>query len=384
MTYEFLAPKSIIYGEGAVENSGEKLKSLGTKALIVTDQVMTDQGYLDQLTDILTSVGLEYTFYKEVNDEPTDEMVEKGLEIYNDNKCDFIVSLGGGSPIDAAKAIGLMVMNPGKITDYMGLEKAQYDTPPQVAIPTTAGTGSEATKFTIITDTKNNVKMLIGSSYVVPDVAIVDPVLTYTVPKGITAATGIDALTHAIESYTSVKNQPLTDNMALSAINRISKYLRRAWANGGDKEARDQMMLASLEAGMAFGNSSVTIVHGMSRPIGAIFHVPHGISNAVLLPACMEFAVLGIPERFAKVAEAMGVNTEGLNDLEAARAGVEEVKGLCKDIEIPTITELGVNQSKFMERVEKMATDALASGSPNNTARKPSEEEIVDIYRQCL
>lgn len=381
---EFLTPKAIMYGEGSLKKSGEKLSALGNKALLVTDQVMTDTGYVSRVLEILKEAGIEHAVFNEVNDEPTDIVVNKGLKEFKDNGCDFIISLGGGSPIDAAKAIGLLATNDGKITDFMGQNKVKKPIPPQVAVPTTAGTGSEATKFTIIADTENDVKMLIASPYLLPDIAIVDSELTMTVPKKFTAATGIDALTHAIEAYTSVKNQPLTDTLALSAIKRISVYLRRAWANGEDREARSEMMLASLEAGMAFCNSSVTIVHGMSRPIGAIFHVPHGVSNAVLLPACMEFAVMGAPERFSDVAEAMGVNTAGMSVLEAARSGVRAVSDLCSDIEIPTITELGIDRNEFMNKAEKMAKDAIASGSPNNTARKPSVEEIVKLYEKSL
>ncbi len=381
---EFLTPKTIMYGEGALKGSGEKLSLLGSKALLVTDQVMTDTGYVSQVLDILSKVGIEHAVFNEVNEEPDDKIVEKGLKEYQDNSCDFIISLGGGSPIDAAKAIGVLATNGGKIADYMGHNKVTRAIPPQVAIPTTAGTGSEATKFTIIADTENDVKMLIASPHVLPDIAIVDSELTMTVPKKFTAATGIDALTHAIEAYTSVKNQPLTDTLALSAIGRIATYLRRAWANGNDQEARREMMLASLEAGMAFCNSSVTIVHGMSRPIGAVFHVPHGVSNAVLLPACMEFAVMGTPDRFADVAKAMGAKTEGMNVLEASRAGVKAVKELCDDIEIPSITELGIDQKEFMNKAEKMAKDAIASGSPNNTARKPSVDDLVKLYKKSL
>ena len=243
---------------------------------------------------------------------------------------------------------------------------------------------AEVTQFTIITNTANDVKMLIGSEYLIPKIAIDDPRLTISVPPKTTAATGIDALTHAIEAYTSRRHQPLADIFALSSINRISKYLRRAWANGDDEEARSEMMLAAMEAGMAFNNSSVTIVHGMSRPIGALFHVPHGISNAVLLPACMEYAIMGIPEKFADVAEAMGVNTNSLSTFPAAKEGLKLIKQLCTDIEIPRISGLGIDKDEFMKKVDKMATDALASGSPYNTARKPSKEEIIEIYKKAF
>lgn len=383
-SYKFLTPVAIYYGMGALEDSCDKLASLGGKSLIVTDKVMTDIGYVDKLANNLKKRNIEFSLFNEVNTEPTDNYVEKGIQLFKKNNCDFLVALGGGSPIDTAKAISAMVGNPGEIKDYIGIGKMTQEGPPIVAIPTTAGTGSEVTQFTIITNTTNDVKMLIGSEYLIPKIAINDPVLTMSVPPKTTAATGIDALTHAIEAYTSRRHQPLADIFALSSIKRISKYLRRAWANGDDEEARSEMMIAAMEAGMAFNNSSVTIVHGMSRPIGALFHVPHGISNAVLLPACVEYAIIGIPERFADVAEAMGVNVNSSSALSTAKEGLKLIIQLCTDIEIPRISGLGIDKDEFMKKVDKMATDALASGSPYNTARKPSKEEIIEIYKKAF
>ncbi len=381
--HEFFSPTTIVYGKNSLPSSGDKLKSFGGKALLVTDQVMTSLGYTREVTDILDKEKIEYCIYDEVDEEPVDSMVEEGTRLFQENECQFLIALGGGSPIDAAKAIGVMTTNPGGIADYMGYNKVKNTTPPLVAIPTTAGTGSEATKVTIITDTQNDVKMLIVSPFVLPDMAVVDPDLTLSVPPDLTAATGIDALTHAIEAYTSVKNQPLSDQFALSAISRISQNLKRAFDNGKDEDARSEMMLAALEAGIAFSNSSVTIVHGMSRPIGAVFHVPHGLSNAVLLPSCMEYAVEGHPERFARVAEAMGVNGSG-GELELAIKGVEKVKQLCEDVKVPTITELGIDREEFLKYTDKMAEDALNSGSPGNTFKTPSKEEIMEIYKKIL
>ncbi len=381
---KFLSPEIIYYGNGVLEEACKKLKELGSKALIVSDEVMTNIGYVEELINYLEKNDLKFSLFNEVNTEPTDNHVDKGVKLFKENNCDFLVALGGGSPIDTAKAISAEISNPGNIRDYMGIGKIKQEGPSIVAIPTTAGTGSEVTQFTIIADTKNDVKMLIGSDCLVPKIAINDPQFTMSVPPKITAATGIDALTHAIEAYTSIHHQPLTDNFALSSIRRISKYLRRAWANGNDEKARSEMMLAAMEAGLAFNNSSVTIVHGMSRPIGALFHLPHGISNAVLLPACMEYAIMGIPERFADVARAIGVNTKELPALSAAKEGVKKVRQLCADIKIPSISGLGINKDEFMEKADKMATDALKSGSPANTAREPSKEEIIEIYKQAL
>lgn len=383
-SYEILMPPTVLYGAGCLEKLVEKVKPLGKKALIVSDKVMTEVGNLEKVQKILEEQGIFYEIFNEVNGEPTDVMIEKGLDIYRSGDCDFLIAVGGGSPIDTAKAIGIVVTNSGHITDYIGSDKVKEPLPPVVAIATTSGTGSEVTKFTIIADTKNDVKMLIGSPYIVPTIAVDDPLLTLSVPSKTTAATGIDAFTHAIEAYISKKSHPLTDTMALSAITRISKYLRRAWANGEDLEARSQMMIASMEAGIAFSNASVTIVHGMSRPIGVIFHIAHGISNAVLLPDCMEFVLMGTPEKFAKVAETMGENVEGLSTMEAARKAIEAIKQLNKDIEIPTISRLGISKEKFMEVAPKMAQDAINSGSPANTPRSANLEQIIDIYKKAL
>jgi len=360
------------------------MKHLGGKALIVTDEIMCNIGPVDKIKAMLKEQEIKYEIYDKVNTEPTTIFVNEGLKLYREEKCDFLIAIGGGSPIDTAKAIGALATNPGKLTDYMGMDKMVAPAPPIVAIATTSGTGSEMTKFTIIADVENNVKMLIGSPYIMATIAVNDPILTITLPAKTTAATGIDALTHAVEAYISRKNQPLIDVIALSSIRRIAKYLRIAWANGDNMEARSQMMIASMEAGIAFNNSSVTIVHGMSRPIGALFHVPHGISNAVLLPAAMEFAMMGVPEKFAILAEALGENVVGIPTLKAARIAVEALKELNGDLQIPSISGLGIDKEKFMAVAEKMAQDALDSGSPGNTPRKVTKQDIIDIYKKAL
>ncbi len=383
-SYQILMPSKVLYGPGCFDQLGGNVKYLGEKALIVSDQVMVDMGYVGRLQAILEEWGISYEVYDRVNGEPSDLMVDEGLHLYRQGDCDFLIALGGGSSIDAAKAIGLLATNPGHIVDYMGIGRVQIPLPPVVAISTTSGTGSEVTQFTIIADTKKDVKMLIGSPYLVPTIAITDPLLTMSVPAKTTAATGMDAFTHAIEAYISKKSQPFTDTLALSAISRISKYLRRAWANGEDLEARSEMMLASLEAGIAFSNASVTIVHGMSRPIGALFHLPHGLSNAVLLPDCMEFARMGAPEKFAKVAEVMGEKVDGLSTMEAAKCAIDAIKQLNADLEIPSISDLGIDREDFLTAAEKMAQDALNSGSPANTPRSVNLQQIVEIYKKAF
>jgi len=376
----FVIPKYIFTGKDALNLASDNIKKLGKKALIVTDDMMVKLGSVKRLTDLLDSISVNYEIYSKVNSEPTDKMVSEGIEIYKNDNCNFLIAVGGGSPIDTMKAIGAMITNTGKITDYLG-KVIPNDPPPLVTIPTTAGTGSEATQFTIIADTEKNIKMLLKGPNLMSTIAIVDPVFTSTAPPKVTAATGIDALTHAIESYTSRKAQPMSNIFALSAVKRIFKNLLRAYKNGDDMTARTELSIAALEAGIAFNNASVTIVHGMSRPIGALYHVPHGLSNAMLLSECLKFALLGAPEKFCDLASEIGGYKEGMSYIQAGKVFVGEVEKLCKSLDIQTLEEFGVNKGLFFKNLDKMTEDALASGSPQNTIRIPSSEDIKDIYK---
>jgi alcohol dehydrogenase class IV len=378
----FLIPPVLITGSGSSEKVGEEGKKLGVKkALIVTDQVMVKLGVLEGIKKALEQTKIQFAIYDAVATEPTVDYVKEGLKSFKDNGCDFLIAVGGGSPIDTAKAIAIMATNPGSIEEYKGLGKVTKEGAPLIAIPTTAGTGSEVTQFTIITDTKTSVKMLIGSPFVLPKVAIVDPLLTLSSPRGLTAAVGIDSLTHAIEAYVSVKAQPMSDIFCLSAIELISGNLRQAWANGNNVEAREKTMLGALQAGIAFSNASVALVHGMSRPIGAYFHVAHGASNAALLGVVTEFSLIGNPARYAHIGRAMGENVMGLTDLEAAQLAAKAIKTLIKDIQIPSLRGLGVEKGKLEQVAPKMAEDAIASGSPGNNPRQATKEEIVELYK---
>ena len=288
MGNQFIMPKQVFYGENALKDAADVIATLGKKALVVTDPMMMKLGTAQMVTDLLDEKGVHYAIYSNITGEPTDKMIEAGLDVYNDQSCDFLIAVGGGSPIDSMKAIAAVSTSGGSIDDYLG-KVITVATPPMVAIPTTSGTGSEATQFTIITNTEKDIKMLLKGPVLMPDIAIDDPAFTLTAPKSVTAATGLDALCHASEAYTSRKAQPLTDEFALSAIKKIFKYLPVCYKDGANVEARAQMSLAALEAGVAFNNASVTVIHGMSRPIGALFHVPHGISNAMLLSACFTY-----------------------------------------------------------------------------------------------
>ncbi|WP_416044739.1 iron-containing alcohol dehydrogenase [Clostridium tyrobutyricum] len=380
MSNLFLMPRYIFTGEGALEKAGDNINKLGKKALVITDDVMVKLGSIDTLTNLLNKLSINYEIYHEVNGEPTDTMVNKGIEKYKNQNCDFLIALGGGSPIDTMKAIGAMITNSGKINDYLG-KTIENETPPLVAIPTTAGTGSEATQFTIITDTKRDIKMLLKGPYLIPTLAVVDPIFTVTSPKGVTSATGLDALTHAIESYTSRLAQPMSEVFSVSAVKKIFNNILEAYDNGKNIAARTEMSIAALQAGIAFNNSSVTIVHGMSRPIGALFHVPHGLSNAMLLTDCLKFALSGTPDRFCDLAKAIGVYEKGMSAMEGGQTFIEEVGKLCSDLNVQTLDKFGADRTKFFNSLDKMAEDALQSGSPQNTRREVKKEDIIEIYK---
>jgi len=381
-TRTFRIPRIVITGSGASEQAGEESRKLGVKkALIVTDPNLVKLGIVDGVKQSLQRSEVPFATFDGVLTEPTLEFVQEGLKAYQENRCDFLLAVGGGSPMDTAKAIAVMVTNAGSIEDYQGLGKIPKKGSPVIAIPTTAGTGSEVTPFTIITDTERDVKMLIGSPFLTPEIAIVDPLLILSMPQGITAATGIDALTHAIEAYVSVKAQPMSDIFCLSAIELIAGSLKQAWTDGNNVEAREKTMLGALQAGIAFSNSSVALVHGMARPIGAYFHVPHGASNAALLGVVVDFSLTGNPTRYAHIAEAMGEGISGLPDLEAARLGAKAVKRLIKDIKVPSLRELGVDKEKLDKLAPKMTEDAVASGSPANNPRQATKEEIIELYK---
>jgi alcohol dehydrogenase class IV len=380
-TRTFLIPPVLITGTGSSEMVGEEVKKLDcTKGLVVTDEVLSKLGKLEGIKKALTESDIQFSIYDKISSEPTVDFVTEGLEAFRDNQCDFCLAVGGGSAIDTAKAISVMATNKSSIEDYKGINNIPQKGAALIAVPTTAGTGSEVTAVTIITDTKTDVKMLLISPFLIPRVAIVDPLLTLSCPRGLTAAVGLDALTHGIEAYVSVKAQPMTDIFCLSAIELISGNLRQAWANGNNVEAREKTMLGALQAGIAFSNSSVALVHGMSRPIGAYFHVPHGVSNAALLGVVTEFSLVGNPARYAHVAKAMGENIEGLTDIEAAQLAAKSVKKLIADVKIPSLEELGVEKKRLDELAPKMAEAAIDSGSPGNNPRQATKEEIIELY----
>jgi alcohol dehydrogenase class IV len=381
----FTIPPSVITGIGAAEQVGEQAQRLGTsKALVVTDPGIAKLGYADQIVGRLNVAGIDASLFSEVTPDPTLQNVNNGVQQYRDDRCDLIVSIGGGSAIDCGKGIAVRLTNDGELADYMGVDKIPNPGAPLIAIPTTAGTGSECTKVTVITDTERNVKMMLSSPCLLARVALIDPLLSLTTPPHLTAAVGVDALTHAIEAYISKRAQTITDALALKAIHLISGAMRQAWADGENLEARTQMIIGASIAGMAFSNSSVALVHGMSRPIGAYFHIHHGLSNSVLLLDVMEFSAVGSPARFADIARAMGEQIDGLSPMQQADRAIAAVERLIADIQMPRLGEIGIDRDKFEAVVEKMASDAIASGSPANNPRQATHPEIVALYRKCF
>ncbi len=380
----FRTPQTISYGRNAFENVGSEAALRGKKALIVSDKVMDSLGYVSTCCTSLQKVGVESAVYLGVASEPTDQYVAESLEVFQKEGCDLVISLGGGSCIDTAKAIVVLATNGGYIGEYMkGKRMASTAPVPHIAIPTTAGTGSEATDATIITNTTNDVKMMIKQPAFMPAVAIVDPLLTISSPPHVTAATGVDALSHAIEAYLSRLSHPMTDTIALSAMKLIVENLVTTYKNGEDVNAREQMALGSLQAGMAFTNASVCLVHGMSRPIGALFHVPHGYSNAMLLPAVLEFSKEASIDRLADLGRIFSPEAASLSNEEAAELAVASVKNLCLTLKIPNLKGWGIDKQLFESVVSKMAGDALASGSPGNNPKVPTQLEIEKLYHVC-
>lgn len=381
-----VSPSKIVVGSGAIEETGDYAGLYGSTALVVASEAIFEI-VGDRLVGILESAGVEPVVYSEVQPDPTVENIEAAYDRYRSADCDVIVTLGGGSSIDAGKGVSILASNEGPIRSF-GVDRAGYEgvpnpTPPLIAVNTTTGTGSEATRSVVVTDEASDTKFLIVSKNVVPDVAIEDPELVRTLPRSHTAFTGIDALTHAIEAFTSVKSYSVPDDFARNAIARIADSFTKSWANGDDIEARTQMLIGQLQAGQAFTNSSVALVHGMARPLGAQLHIPHGLANALLLPYVMEFSAIGAPEKYAEIARLFDAADEDTPDRLAARRASGAVEELCDAVDLASyLDEFGEipAREEYLEVVPKMAQDAIDSGSPDNNPRKPTAEEIEELF----
>jgi alcohol dehydrogenase class IV len=387
ITMNFASPRLLLVQAGAVRQIAEILGKFGlSRPLVVSDPFMVSSGHVQHCLEPLAAAGIVVTVFSDTVPDPTDTVVEAGAALLAKGNFDCLIGFGGGSPIDTAKAMAILAAGirdgRDKMRDYKVPFAADDGALPVIAIPTTAGTGSECTRFTVITDTERDEKMLIAGLGALPLAAIVDYELTYSVPPRTTADTGVDSLTHALEAFVSKRANPLSDALALSAMALIGANIRTAYAEPRNAAAREAMMLGATEAGLAFSNSSVALVHGMSRPIGAHFHVPHGLSNAMLLPAITRFSVPGAEARYAQAARQIGFATTADTDATAAAKLVTGLEQLNKDLAVPTPAAFGIAEDAWNTKMALMAEQALASGSPANNPRVPSAAEIVTLYRE--
>ena len=382
MTAVIYLPQILRIGGGVSKQLPQVMADLGvSKPLIITDPFIASNGYLDALFAVLESNSIQYGVFSDCVPDPTVESVNAGLAAWQSGDYDCAVGFGGGSSMDSAKAIAVLAKHGGAMRDY----KVPNPVPkgfPIIAVPTTAGTGSEATRATVITDTATNEKMLSMGIGLMPVAALVDFELTLSMPYRLTADTAIDSLCHAMEAYISKKANAFTDSIALTAMAAIAKNVRIACEQPTNVAAREKLMLAATQGGIAFSNSSVTLIHGMSRPIGAFYHVPHGLSNAMLMPAVTEYSLSGAPERYADCARVMGLASNSDSDASAGLKLLDGLYQLNEDLAVPTPKAFGINAADYNANLQTMAEQALASGSPNNNPIVPSVDEIISLYEK--
>lgn len=378
---ELHLPSQIVIAGGAAGRAADVAVALGIRrALLITDPYLAEHGPVARIAELLEGAGVATAVYSGVQADPTTDNVTGGLAALREHEADGVMAVGGGSSLDTSKAVAVLARNGGTIADYEGYQRIPGAGLPLIGVPTTAGTGSEVTRVCVITDTERQVKMMLLDDHLLCSAALVDYELTLTCPAPLTAHVGVDSLTHAIEAYVSSRANPVTDMWALAAARMIMGNLRRAHAEPDDREAREALAYGATLAGMAFSNASVALVHGMSRPIGAHFHIAHGLSNALLLPEVTRYSVEGAPARYARVARVIGAADEAARDEDAAAALVEALVALNDDLAVPNLRDLGVERDHFDSVKEAMAEAALASGSPGFNPRVPDAAEIVALY----
>lgn len=378
----FFIPQENMMGKGSFNEAIESIKGLGyKKMLVVTDEVLVKIGLVKKVTDQLNAEGIETVIYDGTKPNPTVTNVEEGVAMFQANDCDSVMTLGGGSPHDCGKGIALVTKNGGKIEDYEGLNQSKSPQTPLIAVNTTAGTASEMTRFCIITDETRHVKMAIVDKNVTPILSVNDSILMMDKPASLTAATGMDALTHAVEAYVSTAATPMTDALALEAIRLIQANLRTAVEHGDDEDAREAMAYAQFMAGCAFNNASLGYVHAMAHQLGGLLDLPHGICNAVLLPHVQAYNAGVAGERLAIIAQAMGVDTTGMTTEQATTEALNAINALSKDVgTLKTLTELGVKE----EHIDQLATNALKDVCGFTNPKQATHEEICQIFRNAM
>ncbi|MGB0834151.1 MAG: L-threonine dehydrogenase [Psychrobium sp.] len=382
MSAMFFMPSMNLMGEGCVNDAVEFIKSQGfKKCLVVSDTVLNEIGVVKGFTDLLYTADVQSVVFDKAQPNPTVGNVEAGLAVLKQHDCDFVVSLGGGSPHDCAKGIALVATNGGEISDYEGVDKSANPQLPLIAINSTAGTASEMTRFAIITDEVRHVKMAIVDKHTTPILSVNDPSMMTGMPPSLTAATGMDALTHAIEAYVSTAATPLTDAVALKAIELINRYLPTAVQDGNNIEARENMAYAQFMAGMAFNNASLGYVHAMAHQLGGFYDLPHGVCNAVLLPHVQRYNAQVVPQRLADIAKAMDVDISGLSAEQGAEVAIAAIETLAKNVGIPA----GLKELDVLEKdIATLADNALKDVCGLTNPKQATHEEICDIYRAAM
>jgi alcohol dehydrogenase len=380
--FDFFIPSLTKMGIGAVKQLGSAAKYVGgTRALLVTDKVLVNLGLAEQIKGLLAETDVQTVLYDETEPNPTDLNIRSGLKMYRENNCDMLVSLGGGSSHDCAKGIGIVATNDGDIHDFAGIDMVPNSLPPFIAINTTAGTAAEMTRFAVITNSDIHVKMIFATARITPTVAINDPVLMVGMPAALTASTGMDALTHAIEAYVAALANPITDACALAAIKLVAEYLPQAVANGSNLEARDKMAYVEYLAGMAFNNAGIGIVHAMAHQPGALLNKPHGVCNAILLPYGCTFNLIACPQRFADIAVALGVKPNGMSTIEVAEKGIQVIRKLSEAVGIPSgLSAIGVKESDIPILAENALKDICCLFNP----RSIQLDDLSRLYHEAM
>ncbi|MFE6073525.1 iron-containing alcohol dehydrogenase [Paenibacillus sp. NPDC057886] len=381
-THAYYVPPVNLMGRGCLHEAGKMIEKMGIrKALVVSDRRLISSGVAEQVLSILRKSGLDYVVYDEVQPNPTCQNVHDGLQVFQDHGCDAIISIGGGSPQDAAKGIGIVATNGGHIREYEGLHQSKHKSVPLVAINTTAGTSSEVTMNYVITDEERKVKMVMVDRNSLVDLSVNDPELMLSKPASLTAATGMDALTHAVEAMVTPGGFTVTSATAAAAVELIFEYLPRAVRDGSDLEAREHMTYACFLGGIAFNNAGLGYVHAMAHQLGGVYDLPHGVCNAMLLPYVEELNAKHVPGKFRHIAKAIGMDVKGKRDEECSEYVIEAIRQLSKEVGIPEkLSELGVKDPDVELLADNAMKDACAPGNPY----QPSRDEVMELFRKII
>lgn len=378
-SFEFVLPTRIKFGEGVSKNIADEIKVMGNmNPLVITDKGLIEAGIAGRITDILKANGITYSVFDEIEPNPRDTTVQKAYKMAIEQNADMLIAIGGGSSMDTAKAVGVLMSHGGIINDYEGLDKVSKPICDYIAIPTTVGTGSEVTFWSVITDTQRHFKMSVGSPLIAPTLALVDPDMVETLPASIIATTGMDALTHAIEGYTCLFSEPITDACGIYAIKLIGENIRDA-VYTDSKEARENMLLGSLIAGICFGNSDIAGVHCMGEALGGLYDTPHGTAMAMLLPFVMEYNYVANIDKYAEIARALGESVDGMSKRDAALQSVKAIQKMNEDLNIPTLKEIGAREEDLEELAQRSAVNVSVGSNP----RKVTAQDFLKIFRRA-